>query len=1837
MSGSEGEGIAEERGHGLGYRCLSKRSRDMGLKQLAVFVVTTLAVLGWMGLATSGVAGPSSAPASVHVGPGVSPPSAAPSPPAAAASPSPAESQNPEANLVSHALAATRAAGLNPDVAYVPRPSATPAQVAEAAEKGSAAPLYTGDPAPMGLADYGLGVTGELFVANWLGDNVTVISGVTNTAVASITVGLGPIAVAYDSGNGELYVANQRSDNVSVINGATNAVVAWIPAGTDPWAVAYDSGNGEVYVANDGSGNVSVINGATNTVVATIFLGTDPYGMAYDSGNGEVYVANLAEDNVSVICDGSPSCGGSTYMNKVVAAISVGTNPRTVGYDSGNGELYVPNYGSDDVSVICDGSTSCGGSTYLNKVIDTVPVGSEPAGATYDSGNGEVYVPNLNSQSVSVICDGSTSCGGSPSLNKVVATVTVGDHPSTVAYDSGNGEVYVTNVVSDDVSVIIGETNAVVATVPVGNGPWGIAYYIGMAPSILNTTSLQGYVDASATGIQGEDLYQSIPDGFSIQMNAVLTNITLFGTPGYEFWAQDIVTYFPATGYMILVTNIWNYSAPGAPVSANAINSHGPYGHDDYATLGYYYANYTVPYPVSYPFNVTLSMTSSLASDGTNQNYVGFSADVSSPTDAFTEVSMSNYDYVVFNSYSYVTEEGASQPSNFTASGVGYNPAHLLDDFELVICGPGGGSQVNLGTADATLALRYITGGNWSAIPSAYNYGSDTGETSIGANVAWSWTVAGSPNGTIPYGTMTTGPSVLSGLWGTGAPEGSYPIQVSVFSEPTFAQLGNAFNFFLYNGSAGFSAPIVSQYEYAPTMEASVFNLMPGTYEVRTELAGYTDAYNVLTVPKEQGLNVTLTTDPTLGVYTPLWAFSNAEVAAIAQSGMGTPTDPYVLYNNQSGPLSSDFGLYNDYAFPVFPGVFLKDTNVSVELNNSSTFETYTNDFQPSPGQFLPPTNELQFWFWNVTGVALVNDTNITGWFGLQGYFPLTFNTFNVVFYASEHNLVANNRFLTQSQGLLMYSNGTLYGTPGSTGGNNTVWGNEIVQVTPPLGCPGPAACLPLLPYNSGLGLEIGEGYDLIYDNLFETPTTAWLLPLNLYTELPYLWSHDVWNIANQSASVIHFAAGFPTIPLGGSVVGGPVQGGNSWWDYGIAQNFANGADNPIGVLPYDENASSLISPASGFGTPLPGYPCPEYYCATYIYSGGDYVPLPPIAAEVTVSPQGLVNSTQWGAVISCQPAKSGGAGPAKSGGAGPAKSGGAGPCSGTGGGADPPPIVLAAFQTTVTSITLVLPDGAYNWTPIVPSGYTSNLGGSFVVTASAPVALNVPYAPPTEAVLTYAEQGLPPGLNWQVAVGGKPMSLTTDGATDSLSFIETSGASYPYTISGVPGWQQSTLPLSGTVVVTAAPTIEPTLVYGQVTYPVTFSESGLPSGLPWTVTFNAVPKGLTTNGGTDTLTFTAEPNGTYSYSIAGDAGYHESTIPYAGTETVNGVPLAVGVSYSPVTYGATFSESGLPSGITWQVTFAGVLSSLTTNGGTDTLAFASEPNGTYSYSIAGNAGYHENTIPYTGTETVSGAPLAVSVAYFRVTYPVSFSESGLPPGLTWKVTFAGVTLSLATNGGTDTLTFAAEPNGTYTYSITANAGYHESTIPYTGTESVNGAPLSVSVTYTQVTYSVTFLELGLPAGLTWKVTVNGVTKSLTTNGILDWLTWTGLANGTYTYSITDNPGWHEFTLPYSGKITVNGASVYEVLIYLLVTYHVTFSESGLPSGLTWTVTVNGVTKHLKTDGGTDSLTWFGLVNGTYSYSIAAVSGWHQSTLPPSGNVVVSGASVAEPTLRYTH
>lgn len=97
------------------------------------------------------------------------------------------------------------------------------------------------------------------------------------------------------------------------------------------------------------------------------------------------------------------------------------------------------------------------------------PSATPPAGfvtaMVFDPTNGEIYVANWDSSNVTAI-DGSTGA--------TVTTIPVGSNPEALAFNSAQNTVYVANSGSDNVSVISATSNTVIATIDVGVRPCAV-------------------------------------------------------------------------------------------------------------------------------------------------------------------------------------------------------------------------------------------------------------------------------------------------------------------------------------------------------------------------------------------------------------------------------------------------------------------------------------------------------------------------------------------------------------------------------------------------------------------------------------------------------------------------------------------------------------------------------------------------------------------------------------------------------------------------------------------------------------------------------------------------------------------------------------------------------------------------------------------------------------------------------------------------------------------------------------------------------------------------------------------------------------------------------------------------------------------------------------------------------------------------------------------------------------------------------------------------------------------------------------------------------------------
>jgi hypothetical protein len=179
----------------------------------------------------------------------------------------------------------------------------------------------------------------------------------------------------------------------------------------------------------------------------------------------------------------------------------------------------------------------------------------------------------------------------------------------------------------------------------------------------------------------------------------------------------------------------------------------------------------------------------------------------------------------------------------------------------------------------------------------------------------------------------------------------------------------------------------------------------------------------------------------------------------------------------------------------------------------------------------------------------------------------------------------------------------------------------------------------------------------------------------------------------------------------------------------------------------------------------------------------------------------------------------------------------------------------------------------------------------------------------------------------------------------------------------------------------------------------------------------------------------------------------------------VNVTPFTVPIVFSPYTYSISFSEGSLPAGTVWNVTVGAARQSSEAT----TLTF-NETNGTYSYTIDDVAGWHQTTLPYSGSLEVEGAPVTETLlGFYRTTYALTFSESGLPlTGIAHPIISSWTVL---VNGSaytsTDPSFQLSLPNGSYPFHIDGFAGYH--VVPVNGTAKVDGGNLTETVRFTAI------------------------------------------------------------------------------------------------------------------------------------------------------------------------
>ncbi|MDA4123612.1 MAG: thermopsin family protease [Thaumarchaeota archaeon] len=275
--------------------------------------------------------------------------------------------------------------------------------------------------------------------------------------------------------------------------------------------------------------------------------------------------------------------------------------------------------------------------------------------------------------------------------------------------------------------------------------PMGLADY-GLGPSgayEYSTNSSLG--SASILSLSTKNSTGSPWMTFQLNVNLQFSN----DGKVYVYWVQDVATLDTANNEVYFENNVWNSSVPSGSMEAGAISGDGHVVGSGNQTFYGAVANPSLPgnfVYLAYPASLNLRVNSSVSAS--RQPTVTFEYN-----DGY---GWQEYDSVAFDSVHDLTAM-----SGFVVDGFGYNPAGVYYDSELILGGPGGGSQTTDVQSDVHLQLEYWNGHNYQLVTNAYDFGGDTAE---GIESALSqWFYFPSDGGVIAQ--IQSGAGTLGKLW----------------------------------------------------------------------------------------------------------------------------------------------------------------------------------------------------------------------------------------------------------------------------------------------------------------------------------------------------------------------------------------------------------------------------------------------------------------------------------------------------------------------------------------------------------------------------------------------------------------------------------------------------------------------------------------------------------------------------------------------------------------------------------------------------------------------------------------------------------------------------------------------------------------------------------------------------------------------------------------------------------------------------------------------------------------------------------------------------------------
>ena len=1243
------------------------------------------------------------------------------------------------------------------------------------------------------------------------------------------------------------YVKNTIAlPNGTILNGSANIATSSVIC-----SMVYDPNNGFIYATGFNRGSILALNTSDNKVENSLSIGKmcgGVYGITYDSRNGNLYASN----GTIVL-----SVNASTL--KVNGKLYAGSKPSGLLYDPDNNYLYVSDIGSNSVSVINVSSGS---------LVTSIGVGSSPGYMVLDNISNNLYVSNSCSSSVSVI---------NAATNSLVVNVILPSDPANLAFDFFNNEIFVADTSNHEVSAISGANNQIIANIVVGRSPSGVLYdpYDNLI-----------YVSDTSCALEFSIYIISVINPSSETVMGALYN----GNSFLEFARMPIVV--SSINKDIYVASDENYIreiTPTIPVSDCIYSFQRPFGIAYASSTGdFYVSNYGSNY---------VSVV-----DSTNNNIVKNITVGSNPTSVLYDPS--NEMIYVTNCYSdNVSAINTTTDSVQSSFNVGYSPDSIAYD-----------------SASNQLYVVNKASNNISII-----------------NITTSSVT----------GQITVGKCLASAL---------------------FVSQGNSISIY------------VSSFDHA------IYVINPKTESVTKTicLPPIFTAGGMTYDPSNGELYVA-----DVAVYPNLIDESCCGVLAI-NTTQNKIVEDYVMHEMISN-LIYDPSQNIIYALGIDNVLMILYPSDGIVSNVSITTNlTCSNDHRTDTAYFaMNPRNDNLYVADNcLNQISVINATYLQGsreinFAGSPKF--LLYDNSNGLIYAAMGYPSNPYSFLLP----IVASNGSL---------SKTILESRYSQFLGTLTLDSSDNCL----FGSNNGLDTGSFINTSENSVINNICVG-SNPVGMaYDPISnYLY---VANCGSNSVSVVDVATG---IVISSINVG--VQ------PYGVLFDSVNGY---VYVANSGSNSISVINPESNqvVNTILTGNG-PQ--CMIYDPSNG-YIYASNSASNSVSVVNPRLNLTLDNLTVGSSP--------------------GAlllNPYDGLIYVVDRDSNSVSVIDPSTSEVSANLTVGCF------PSGITFNpLNERIYVANSCSDSISVLRY---QHVINFVEKGLPAGTNWAVNLAG----FNASSSSSSISISDPNGI-YSYSVAKVPGFilsnQSAQISVDGKNQ-TITLTFEPSHYYKVI-----MLDFGLPSGQTWYVNMS---NGTSYSSSSYEISFYA-PNGTFSYTVSTSDKKYEPE-QQNSSFTVKGSSITVYVYFQAVDYSIKFVENGLTSGTEWSVS----LNRSSKTSSSDIIIF-SETNGSYQYSVANVSGY--TISKQTGIVAVSGSNVTVTIVFTKIkvatSYIVTFTESGLPAGTSWSITFDGTIKSSTTN----TIIFT-EQNGTYDYTVSSISGYTIS--KSSASVTVNGSDISIGIAFT--------------------------------------------------------------------------------------------------------------------------------------------------------------------------